>query len=93
MVERLTPTVGHVRDVLTWALRHYKTAEKRGHHVPLAFFSVDNRRAVAIIRSVLAGRPRNSIVSQETFDAARKLSNTAAFAAAAWHNAPRWARA
>jgi len=86
-----TPTVGHVRDVLTWALRHYATAKLRGLKVPRAFGGVDNDRAVAIIRDVLRGRPRESIVSRATFDAARKLSNITGRADKAWYNQPRWA--
>lgn len=88
---RYTPTVGHVRDVLTWALRHYATAERRGLKVPRAFGGIDNHRAVAIIRAVLRGRPRQSIVSRATFDTARKLSNITGLAERAWHNQPGWA--
>lgn len=86
-----TPTVGHVRDVLTWALRHYATAKRRGLKVVCAFGGVDNHRAVAIIRDVLRGRQRESIVSRATFDAARKLSNVTGLADKAWYNQPGWA--
>jgi hypothetical protein len=89
--ERMIPTVGHVRDLLVFALRHVVEAEEKRIRTRRVFRGIDNRRAIELLRSELKGRDRRLRVSQLTWQIARDLGNaTKCTSPAAWWNTKRW---
>lgn len=89
--DRPIPTVGHVRDVLVFALRHLAEAARRDRRVRRVFRGINNDQAVELLRRVLAGRDRRERVSLLTWQIARDLGNATPYTAAkAWWNAAWW---
>lgn len=96
------PTVGHARDVITWGLRHIKTARERG--MPVGHIGGRGpgqgqrgetaENAAKILRQLLAGRPRNWPISIQLWRLVRTFGNaTELTGPKAWWNAPRWVQA
>jgi hypothetical protein len=82
---KLTPTVGHCRDVLIFGRRHLVAATNAGEDHELVWVEL------AAIRKALAGKRRDEAVDRAMWQRCRRVGNaTGRQAPKAWWNARRW---